>query len=76
MNLNLVIAEKPSVAKDIANVLGANQKQGRYWAGNGYLVSWCVGQWVFPNTPQYFNKNSLDNQNVFMYNYVCNIMFL
>ena len=37
------IAEKPSVARDIANVLGAtNSKQG-YIEGNGYQVTWTFG---------------------------------
>ena len=39
----LVIAEKPSVALNIAAVLGAKEKQDGYYEGNGYLVSWCIG---------------------------------
>jgi DNA topoisomerase-3 len=39
----LVIAEKPSVAKTIAYVIGADQKQNGYLCGNGYIVSWCFG---------------------------------
>ena len=39
----LVIAEKPSVARSIAGVIGADQKQDGYLEGNGYLVSWCIG---------------------------------
>lgn len=35
----LVIAEKPSVAREIARVLGATEKQDGYISGNGY----CVG---------------------------------
>ena len=34
----LVIAEKPSVARSIAGVIGANKKQDGYMEGNGYLV--------------------------------------
>jgi DNA topoisomerase-3 len=41
--MNLVIAEKPSVAQSIAAVLGANNRQDGYITGNGYAVSWCVG---------------------------------
>ena len=37
------IAEKPSVAKDIANVLGATQKMDGYMEGNGYQVTWTFG---------------------------------
>ena len=39
----LVIAEKPSVAKLIANVLAAKKREDGYIEGNGYLVSWCFG---------------------------------
>ena len=39
----LVIAEKPSVAKSIASVLGAGKRENGYVEGNGYLVSWCFG---------------------------------
>ena len=39
----LVIAEKPSVAKSIAAVLGAGKRENGYVEGNGYLVSWCFG---------------------------------
>ena len=44
--MKLVIAEKPSVARTIAAVIGATQKQNGYMEGNGYLVSWCIGHLV------------------------------
>ena len=37
------IAEKPSVAKDIANVLGAHTQRNGYMEGNGYQVTWTFG---------------------------------
>ena len=37
------IAEKPSVARDIAKVLGANQSHDGYMEGNGYQVTWTFG---------------------------------
>lgn len=37
------MAEKPSVAKDIANVIGADQRKDGYYEGNGYQVSWTYG---------------------------------
>ena len=46
MSYQLVIAEKPSVARSIAGVIGADKKQDGYMEGNGYLVSWCVGHLV------------------------------
>lgn len=42
MSVQLVIAEKPSVARSIAAVIGADEKQNGYWQGGGYLVSWCM----------------------------------
>lgn len=44
--MKLVIAEKPSVAKSIATVIGATEKKDGYFEGNNYLVSWCVGHLV------------------------------
>ena len=44
--MQLVIAEKPSVARSIAEVLGATDKKNGYLEGNGYIVSWCVGHLV------------------------------
>ena len=39
----LVIAEKPSVGKAIAAVLGAHGREDGCFIGNGYIVSWCFG---------------------------------
>ena len=44
--MQLVIAEKPSVAQSIAAVLGAKEKKDGYIKGGGYLVSWCVGHLI------------------------------
>ena len=46
MSYQLVIAEKPSVARSIAGVIGATEKHDGYLQGNGYLVSWCIGHLV------------------------------
>ena len=37
------IAEKPSVAQDIARIIGANYRKDGYWEGNGYQVTWTFG---------------------------------
>ena len=42
-NYRLVIAEKPSVAMAIANVIGAKTRHDGYVEGGGYIVSWCFG---------------------------------
>lgn len=41
-----VVAEKPSVARDIAQVLGASRRGEGYLHGNGYIVTWAVGHLV------------------------------
>ena len=55
--MNLVIAEKPSVARSIAAVIGVTEKQNGYWQGGGYLFSWCIGHLVsFAEADQYDEK--------------------
>src|SRR3954464_5037113 len=41
-----VVAEKPSVARDIARVLGATKRGEGYLHGNGYVVTWAIGHLV------------------------------
>src|SRR5258706_16475508 len=38
-----VLAEKPSVARDIARVLGATRQSDGYRHGNGYVITWAIG---------------------------------
>ena len=57
MSFQLVIAEKPSVARSIAAVIEADEKQTGYWQGGGCLVSWCIGHLVsFAEAGQYDEK--------------------
>lgn len=44
--MELIIAEKPSVAKSIAAVLGVNGNKGKYLENNRYCITWCVGHLV------------------------------
>lgn len=44
--MKLIIAEKPSVAKTIATVLGVNNYKNGYIENNEYIVSWCIGHLV------------------------------
>lgn len=53
--MKLIIAEKPSVAKGIAPVVGANEKKDGYTEGNGYIVSWCFGHLVGLKYPNDYN---------------------
>lgn len=46
MGYKLCMAEKPSVAKDIARVIGADKRCNGYYEGNGYRVTWAVGHLV------------------------------
>ena len=50
-----VVAEKPSVARDIAKVLGATQRGEGYQHGNGYVVTWAVGHLVSLAQPHEIN---------------------
>lgn len=54
--MKLVIAEKPSVAKSIAGVIGADETKDGYMEGNGYLVSWCIGHLVEPAAPECYSE--------------------
>lgn len=54
--MQLVIAEKPSVAKSIAEVLGALDRQDGYFEGGGYLVSWCVGHLIELAQPESYGE--------------------
>ena len=47
-----IIAEKPSVARDIARIVGANSKQDGYMDGNGYLVTWAMGHLIALAMPE------------------------
>lgn len=44
--MKVVVAEKPSVARDLAKVLGANTRREGYLEGNGYQVTWAIGHLV------------------------------
>ena len=51
----LVIAEKPSVARSIAEVLGAREKHDGYLQGHGFIVSWCVGHLITSAVPEEYD---------------------
>ncbi|NBH98755.1 type IA DNA topoisomerase [Anaerotruncus sp. 1XD22-93] len=54
--MQLVIAEKPSVARSIGEVIGAVESKDGYMEGNGYLVSWCVGHLVELAQPESYGE--------------------
>ena len=54
--MQLVIAEKPSVAQGIAGVLGATERKDGYMEGNDYIVSWCVGHLIELAQPESYDE--------------------
>ena len=53
-----IIAEKPSVARDIARIVGATTKQDGYLAGNGYLVTWAMGHLITLAMPEAYGYST------------------
>ena len=50
--MKAIIAEKPSVAREIAQLLGANNRKDGYFEGNGYCVTWALGHLVSLGMPE------------------------
>ena len=53
-----IIAEKPSVARDIARIVGAPTMQDGYLAGNGYLVTWAMGHLITLAMPEAYGYSN------------------
>lgn len=53
--MKVILAEKPSVARDIAAVIGAQDKKGGYFVGNGYAVTYAFGHLVTLAEPEEMN---------------------
>lgn len=51
------ITEKPSVAKDIASILGATQRHDGYFEGNGYKITWTFGHLCTLKEPHEYTEN-------------------
>ncbi|MEK4836057.1 MULTISPECIES: DNA topoisomerase III [Bacillus] len=56
MAKSLVLAEKPSVARDIANVLKCNKKGNGFLEGDKYIVTWALGHLVTLADPEMYDK--------------------
>lgn len=50
--MKTIIAEKPSVAREIARIVGATEREEGYFTGNGYNVTWAFGHLVQPALPE------------------------
>lgn len=57
---SLVLAEKPSVGRDIARVLHCNKKNQSYMEGDKYIVTWGLGHLVTLADPEHYNKKYKD----------------
>lgn len=55
--MKLCIAEKPSVAREIAKIIGANVKKNGYFEGNGYQVTWTFGHFCTLKEPHDYSKD-------------------
>lgn len=53
--MKVVIAEKPSVARDISKCLNANQKREGYFEGNGWIITWAFGHMVELKNPDEYD---------------------
>ena len=62
--ITAVIAEKPSVAKDIANVLNVRERHDGYLSGNGYLVTWAFGHLVQLAMPEAYGYAGFRRENL------------
>ncbi len=56
MSKILVLAEKPSVGKDLAKVLHCNRKNGGYIEGDKYVVTWALGHLVTLADPEVYDQ--------------------
>lgn len=54
---SLIIAEKPSVGRDIANTLNINEKRNGYFENNKYIVTWALGHLVTNATPEQYDAS-------------------
>ena len=59
-----IIAEKPSVARDIARIVGANSKQDGYMEGNGYLVTWAMGHLIALAMPEAYGFSAYKREDL------------
>lgn len=57
MGKQLILAEKPSVARDIAKILGANENKKTYYEGKQAVVTWALGHLLTLKMPEDLNKN-------------------
>ncbi len=62
--MKTIIAEKPSVAREIARVVKANKREIGYFTGNGYYVTWAFGHLVQPALPDGYGIKGFHRDNL------------
>ena len=62
--MKVIIAEKPSVARDIAAIVGATSKKDGYMEGNGWAVTWAFGHLVGLAMPEAYGFTSFQRENL------------
>lgn len=62
--MNVIIAEKPSVARDIAAIVGATSKKDGYMEGNGRAITWAFGHLVGLAMPEAYGFTSFQRENL------------
>lgn len=62
--MKVIIAEKPSVARDIAVVVRATESKIGYLEGNGYLVTWAIGHLISLAAPEKYLKQEIDKNSL------------
>ncbi|MDE5492566.1 type IA DNA topoisomerase [Elizabethkingia meningoseptica] len=58
--MKTIIAEKPSVAREIAGLVGASDKKDGYLTGNGYFVTWALGHLIGLGMPEDYGISGFD----------------
>jgi len=62
--MKTIIAEKPSVAREIARIVGATQREERYITGNGYYVTWAFGHLVQLAMPEAYGFKGFQKESL------------
>lgn len=62
--MKTIIAEKPSVAKEIAHIVGADKREEGYMQGNGYYVTWAFGHLVQSAMPETYGMKGFHAENL------------
>lgn len=65
--MKVIIAEKPSVARDIAAIVGADNRKDGYLEGNGYAITWAFGHLIGLAMPPDYGITGFQAENLPIY---------